>query len=235
MQVVLRQKKRRAVEQHKIGYKIIFLVYLTRNHCVVLVARSQKNVRARMTDFGNAEASGHKAEEAHWYAMSAPYRREMKACDMFKAEGLESFLPMRYQIVERSRGRKIRELRPAVPSLIFVRAERTVLQRLKERHGIVQYLCRPEGGRNEPIVVPDAQMETFRKAIEQSMNNFLYFRPGELNLSKGMKVKIVGGVLKGCEGTFMKVKGARNRRLVVMLEGLGAIAAEVDPDYIELI
>lgn len=207
--------------------------YFSCNQFVMTVARSWENTPSANMQ-GDKESAMEEAS-ARWYAMSAPYRREQKAQEMFEAEGLENFLPLRYQIVSGPGGRKIRELRPAVPSLIFVRAEKETLQRTKDRYGIVQYLCRPEGGKNVPIIVPDSQMESFRRAIENSMNNFLYFQPGELNLSKGKRVKIIGGALKGCIGTFMKVKGARNRRLVIMLEGLGAVAAEVDPDYIELI
>ncbi|MDE7381493.1 MAG: UpxY family transcription antiterminator [Muribaculaceae bacterium] len=174
-------------------------------------------------------------ETRRWHAMSAPYRRELQARDLFEAAGLEYFLPMRYILVTLPGGKKKRELRPAVPSLIFVKGTRKELQTLKDQKGIVQYLCRPEGERNVPIIVPDVQMNAFRKAIENSLNNFIYFRPGELNLSLGKRVRIIGGALNGCEGTFMKVKGARSRRLVIMLEGLGAVAAEVSPDFIELI
>ena len=169
-----------------------------------------------------------------WHAMSAPYRREIIARDMFESEGMECFLPMRYVLEGSGRYCK-RELRPAVPSLIFVRASRNRIQEVKQRHGIVQYLTRPESGRNVPITVPDRQMSTFRRAIQNSLDNYIYFRPGELDLSKGKRVRIIGGALNGCEGTFMKVKGVRNRRLVIMLEGLGAVAAEVNPVYIEMI
>lgn len=170
-----------------------------------------------------------------WFAMSAPYRREIKAKELFEEAGLEYFLPMKYVLVEVSGGRKKRELRPAVPSLIFVKATRKEIQFLKDERGIIQYICRPEGERNVPIVVPTVQMENFRRAIENSLNNFIYFLPEEINIAKGKRVRIIGGALNGCEGTFMKVKGARSRRLVIMLEGLGAVAAEVNPDLIELI
>ncbi len=175
------------------------------------------------------------SDKPSWYALSAPYRRELQARDLFELEGIEYFLPMRYVLVPLPGGKTKRELRPAVPSLIFAKGTRKEIQEFKDRQGIVQYLCRPEGEKNIPIIVPEYQMETFRKAIENSLNNFLYFRPGEINITKGKRVRIIGGALNGLEGTFMKVKGARSRRLVVMLEGLGAVAAEVNPDYIELI
>lgn len=170
-----------------------------------------------------------------WFAMSAPYRRELKASDLLRLEGMEYFLPMHYVQVDSGRGRKTRELRPAVPSLIFIKGSKEDVQSFKQRHGIVQYLTRPVAGRNEPIIVPDRQMDMFIKTVRNSLDNYLFFQPGELNLARGRKIKITAGALKGCEGTFIKVKGARNRRLVIILEGLGAIAAEVDPDYIELI
>lgn len=36
-------------------------------------------------------------------------------------------------------------------------------------------------------------------------------------------------------GVFMQVQGKRNRRVVVLLEGVMAVAAEVHPDLIEVI
>lgn len=175
------------------------------------------------------------AVKPRWFAMSAPYRREQRARDIFMQAGLECFLPMRYQLVDAGRGKKKRELRPAVPNLIFVKARRDMLQRIKTASGIVQYLTRPEGERNVPITVPDSQMEDFRRAIHNSLDNYIYLSPTEIDIAKGRKVRIIGGQLNGVEGVFMKVKGARSRRLVIMLDGLGAVAAEVDPDFIELL
>ena len=39
----------------------------------------------------------------------------------------------------------------------------------------------------------------------------------------------------GVTGVFMQVQGKRNRRVVVLLEGVMAVAAEVHPDLIEVI
>ena len=49
------------------------------------------------------------------------------------------------------------------------------------------------------------------------------------------RVCIHGGKLDGVKGVFMRVKGKRNRRVVVMLEGIMGISAEVHPDLIEVI
>ena len=57
----------------------------------------------------------------------------------------------------------------------------------------------------------------------------------ELDLRKGCRVRIHGGKLNGVTGVFMQVQGKRNRRVVVLLEGVMAVAAEVHPDLIEVI
>lgn len=87
---------------------------------------------------------------------------------------------------------------------------------------------------NEPIIVPDKQMEDFIKACENSSKP-LYFMPGELNLAKGTRVKIAEGPLEGCEGILMKVAGARSRRLVISIPSAMNVAVEVTSDLIEII
>ena len=67
-------------------------------------------------------------------------------------------------------------------------------------------------------------------------DQLLYFQPGEVNLTKGTKVRITGGELEGQEGIFVKVKGARDRRVVIAIQGVIAVAmATIHPDLIEVI
>ena len=87
----------------------------------------------------------------------------------------------------------------------------------------------------EYLVVPDDQMESFIKVSSQYGENISYYNPDELDLRKGCRVRIHGGKLNGVTGVFMQVQGKRNRRVVVLLEGVMAVAAEVHPDLIEVI
>lgn len=50
-------------------------------------------------------------------------------------------------------------------------------------------------------------------------------------------MRIHGGTFNGTEGIFVKIKGKRNRRVVVLIEGLAAVAinAELSPDIIEIL
>ena len=57
-----------------------------------------------------------------------------------------------------------------------------------------------------------------------------------MNLKKGTKVRITGGEFEGQEGIFLKVKGARDRRVVIEVQGVIVVAmATIHPDLIEVI
>lgn len=79
-------------------------------------------------------------------------------------------------------------------------------------------------------------MEQFIRVINTYNENLVFLKPEEVNLKKGTPVRIVGGAFDGIEGIFIKVKGHRNRRVVVQIEGITAVAiAEVTQDLIEVL
>lgn len=171
-----------------------------------------------------------------WFAMSAPYQKEMEAQRLLAKASIECFVPMCYKVVVRS-GKKRRAWLPAVSNLIFVRTTRPLIQETKKYIPFLQYLTRPEGGKNIPIVVPDEQMEQFIAVCRSHEDKLVYLSGEEISrLGKGTQVRIIGGVFDGVKGTFVRVKGCRSRRVVVQVQGIVAVVlAEVQPDLIEVI
>lgn len=168
-----------------------------------------------------------------WYAMRATYRREPDAARLLEKENLECFIPMQYKVIVR-RGKKVRVLAPVVRNLIFVRACPSDLQRVKSKVAYLQYITDTRSGRK--IIVPDNEMRRFIAVAGTYSDQLLFFQPEEVNLSKGTKVRITGGAFEGQEGIFLKVKGARDRRVVVEIQGVIAVAmATIHPDLIEVI
>lgn len=183
-------------------------------------------------------STSHTASEAplQWFAMSATFRRELKAKSILEDAGIECFIPMKYMPVTKRNGRRVRELVPAVHNLIFARARQEDIQEVKNDIPYIQWLTRPHEGRNIPIIVPDKDMEHFIKVTQDGNENLIYLRPDEIDLKKGTPIRILGGPFNGIEGTFIKIHGHRNRRVVVMLKGLiGVAMAEVTPDLLEII
>lgn len=176
---------------------------------------------------------GEEKEKEIWFAMRATYRRELDAMHLLEKEQLGCFVPMQYKFCVK-KGKKVRALVPIVRNLIFVHASPSEVKRVKSLVTYLQYITDTRSG--QKIIVPDNQMQRFIAVSGTYNDQLLYFQPEELNLSKGTRVRVTGGEFEGQEGIFLKVRGARDRRVVVEIRGVIAVAmATIHPDLIEVI
>ena len=168
-----------------------------------------------------------------WYAMRATYRREPDAMRLLENEKMGCFIPMQYKISIK-KGKKVRALVPVVHNLLFVHARPSEVKRIKSQVSYLQYITDTRSG--QKIIISDSEMQRFIAVAGTYNDHLMYFQPDELNLSKGTKVRITGGDFEGQEGIFLKVKGARDRRVVIEIQGVIAVAlATIHPDLIEVI
>ncbi len=174
-------------------------------------------------------------EPVVWFAMSAPYRREAKAQELLDSKGIENYVAMHWQTVVR-RGVKKRVRVPVIHNLVFARCTRSAIDAVKKGVPYLQFHTTLKEGRNVPIVVPDAQMEQFIRVCDTMDKDLRFFRPGEVDLAKGTRVRILEGQFKGVEGTFVRVTGARSRRVVVEVPLVVYVAtAYVAPEDLEIL
>ena len=170
-----------------------------------------------------------------WFAMRATYKREFVAQEYLQSKGIEVFIPLRKEI-KVIRGIKRKVTVPAISSLIFVYAQKEHLQQAKFGVEYLQYLTRKLDGKNIPIIVPQDQMELFKKVVEDDTIDKTYFAPGEINLAEGTKVKVHGGALDGYEGILMKLKGRRNKQFFLDVEGILSVNPELkNYDLLEVV
>lgn len=170
----------------------------------------------------------------HWFVMNA-YKNEKKAEDKLGGkDGLEYFIPKCYA-VRVYHGVKSKRLVPVIPNLIFVHASHKQITEFKKLYNFLQFVTWRKNTGVEYVIVPDKQMDSFIKIASQYEETTVYYKPEEIDIEKGTRVCIHGGKFDGVKGVFMRVKGKRNRRVVVMLEGVMAVSAEVHPDLIEVI
>lgn len=168
--------------------------------------------------------------------MSAPYSKELQAKYFLDNMAIENFVPMHYKIIEKKTGEKSRKLIPIIRNLIFVRTTPEMIQSVKKQVTFLQYLTNSKEGKNMPIVIPNPQMEQFITVCKTLHERLIYLKPEEINLKKGTPIRVIGGSFNGVEGIFLKIKGSRSRRVVVILQGIAAVAtAEIEPDFIEII
>ena len=195
--------------------------------------RSQRNTLFPTTHPMNKNETDNKAV---WFAMSAPYRRELKAREFLATRGIESFVPMTKAIVEKGHT-KSSKIVPAIHNLIFVHTTKEIIQQVKQGVDYLQYRTFPTDGKNRPIIVPDKEMEQFIAVTRERMDELTYLKPEDIDIAQGTRVRIHGGTFDGTEGIFVKIKGKRKRRVVVLIEGLAAVTinAEISPDLIEIL
>ena len=171
-------------------------------------------------------------DSVRWYAMRVTYRRELAVRDQLEAQGLEVFVPMRHAI-KIKKGTPKRQLVPAVSSLLFIHAPQSIIQQVKAAIPHLQYITDKN---RQKISVPESQMRHFIAACGSYNESLHFFDPSEINLAKGTPVRIIGGDFEGMEGVFVKIKGKRDRRVVVAIQGVIAVAiATIHPDLIEVI
>ncbi len=174
------------------------------------------------------------ATKARWFVMRA-YKCEKQAEEKLSGkDGLEYFIAKHY-VVRVYHGVKSKRLVPVIPSLVFVHARHDQIVDFKKRYNFLQFAMWEKSTGQDYIVVPDDQMDSFIKVASRHEKNVTYYKPDEIDLKKGTRVRIHGGELDGVEGTFVRVQGKRNRRVVVLLDGIMAVATEVHPDLIETI
>ena len=78
-----------------------------------------------------------------------------------------------------------------------------------------------EQGQPAPQFVPEKQMEDFIAICRSEGAKYL---DTEIDLRKGDRVRILGGPLKGVEGIYTKTSLKHERRVVVRIEGVAAVA-----------
>lgn len=159
--------------------------------------------------------------QKQWFAMRATFNRNMQAKAQLEDLGFTAYVPMR-GVRTKKKGSHAIEFEPVVRNLLFVYAQGTALQQAKQRMPYLQYMIsRADGSK---IVVPEVQMNDFIAVSSTCDERLRYFSPEELNLSRGSRVRITGGDFEGLEGTFMRVTGSRDRRVVISIPGVMSVA-----------
>lgn len=177
-----------------------------------------------------------KAEStARWYVMRDLKRpnAKMPAYRQLSDAGMQIFTPMR-QVLKIRNGKRVRESVPFIRDLLFVRETRTALDPIVEKTPTLQYRYRRGGEYLEPMVVADADMDIFMRAVAGSLNP-QYYLPQELTPSMcGCMVRVVGGALDGYEGRLLSIRGSRTKRLLIELPDFVIAAVEVDSEFVQI-
>ena len=169
-----------------------------------------------------------------WFVLFAANGKAAKISNYLKSTDIEYFYPMFYQERRiRNSERTKRFLQPIFRNLLFVKSTKSeldpILREIKLKFGITSdlYYRYRDGEERKIIVVPSAEMQNFIAVVGAVEEPIIYISNEDVNLAKGTRVRINGGVFAGVEGVFMRIKG--DRRVVVSLPNLFSVATAFVP------
>lgn len=174
-----------------------------------------------------------KSSAIHWFPMRVTYHRELKIKSLLDNLGVENFLPMHYEFVETKTEGKKRLLLPAIHNLIFVRSTQEFLTDLKMKHeefAPMRYMIKKSlsnDKKSEILLVPDWQMNNFIRVASIQDDRVMFLDSNAYVNKIGQRVKVIDGYFSGVEGVIKRIN--KNKRVVVQLEGLAAVAIAFVP------
>lgn len=174
-------------------------------------------------------------EEKIWYSVGClSPQRELKIRDDARQHGMEAFVPLKY-VVKTVRGQKQRALVPALSQLLFIKGTLDEVKAYLQRAPYTAYIKKSTFSNKEDyLTIPTKAMEDFIAVTEHREEHVTYFRPDEISLQAGDRIRIKDGVYEGREGIIMRIKGKRNRHLVVQIPGMIVAAVELAPEMIQI-
>lgn len=153
-----------------------------------------------------------KTEPAHdgqqlWHVLYALVNSEKKVAAQLLQRDIEHYLPLRKE-VHRWSDRRVTIMAPLFPGYLFVRCLPTQRGQIAQLPGIVRFVSAGEA----PAVIPDDEFVRLKELLEsRSAQPYDYLEPGK-------RVRLVGGVFDGFEGTYIREKG--KLRAVVAIDWL---------------
>jgi transcriptional antiterminator RfaH len=162
-----------------------------------------------------------KDTERHWLALYTKVNQEFKAQKQLDALNLINYLPTVIKIKQWSdRTKKVTEA--ILKGYIFICSDESERLLALEQNSIVR--CLFENGK--PAIIPDLQIENFKKLLEQNYEFSVY-----RGLIDGQEVEITDGPLAGIRGVIQST--SKGKHISVSIKLLNrTIVAKINEDSV---
>ncbi len=162
----------------------------------------------------------------HWFALKVFYNKVFDIESALSKDKIETYIPCEETIIIRGGNRK-KVRKPIINSLMFFRSSVTDALRIQQdfTDRVILYTRREEY-RRIPLIIPDDEMNTFMLVTSAGEKGVEYYEDSP-KFHQGDRVRVTDGVFKGAVGHICRIK--KNRRLVVAIEGVCAVATTYIP------
>lgn len=174
-----------------------------------------------------------KNDSPQWFVLKVS-NKEQKAISILEKAGINTFCPLADTDIT-IKGEKVIVQRPLIANTVFAYGQFSKINHIKNTNSFITYCYAKRGDSYRILHVPDKEMERFIDSATKMKEDITYYRPDEVNLKRGDRVRIVGGLFDGHEGVLLKAKGRAKRMFLINFEMLGALGTHIEPQYIQLI
>ena len=176
-------------------------------------------------------------ENVAWYVLRVTYQRELIAKKRLDELKIESFVPTRQVKSKLCNGRVVIQRRALVHNYIFIHSDRATIDDIKQFElPYLRYVMHNKDNVRQMMTVPEEQMHNFMLITGTEDERLMLLQPESVDIALGTRVRITGGLFAGAEGVLIKVAGARDRRVVVKIDGVAAVATpKIEKELLEII
>ena len=176
-------------------------------------------------------------ENVAWYVLRVTYQRELIAKKRLDELKIESFVPTCQVKSKLCNGRVVMQRRALVHNYIFIHSDRATIDDVKQFElPYLRYVMHNKDNVRQMMTVPEEQMHNFMLITGTEDERLMLLQPESVDIALGTRVRITGGLFAGAEGVLIKVAGARDRRVVVKIDGVAAVATpKIEKELLEII
>ena len=176
-------------------------------------------------------------ENVAWYVLRVTYQRELIAKKRLDELKIESFVPTRQVKSKLCNGRVVMQRRALVHNYIFIHSDRATIDDIKQFElPYLRYVMHNKDNVRQMMIVPEEQMHNFMLITGTEDERLMLLQPESVDIALGTRVRITGGLFAGAEGVLIKVAGVRDRRVVVKIDGVAAVATpKIEKELLEII
>ena len=147
-----------------------------------------------------------------WYLIYTKVKQENVALQNLENQGFDAYLPMTQQLKRSVAGHKTVQV-PLFARYLFIQLNlgKDDISKIRSTRGVIKLV---EFG-HVPAKVPDNLIEYIKQMCQLTLQDDVFTK----KFTPGVKVKIVGGVMSGCEAIFQR--RTSQQRVVVLLDIIG--------------
>lgn len=155
-------------------------------------------------------------DHKNWYALKVFSNKVLAFKELVEKDSVETYIAMQ-------------QGKPLVSSLMFIKSTEDYLRSLRVQHiSKVSYYKRACYREKQvvfvPAVIPDEQMEVFRRATAEGCEYRFLGDIQTLNLKLGDRVRVIEGPFQGQIGYLKRIK--KDRKFVITIGSIAAFTIE---------